>query len=163
MLNSRMPSIAVLEGSVYFCGGTDSNEATKKLVKWDVKNFMIDTELSEMNCVRFEASAIEYEGWIFVVGGRDHQECFNSMECYNSKFDEWTYLANMKMARFQFQLATLDGLIYAAGRSLRIIMKSIFFFFVCFKAVISTYMAMRVLMQLKDMMLQRMNGKILHQ
>jgi hypothetical protein len=110
-----MPSIAVLDDEIYFCGGTDSGEILNQVIKWNTKNISINTEVSSMRSKRYESCAIEYEGWIFVAGGRDSEESLNSMECYNPKSNQWNELSSMNSSRFKFQLATLDGLIYAAG------------------------------------------------
>jgi hypothetical protein len=48
------------------------------------------------------------------------------MECYNPKSNQWNELSSMNSSRFKFQLATLDGLIYAAG-ILKLLKKVVFF------------------------------------
>ena len=112
----RMPSIAVLDDEIYFCGGADSGKISNKVIKWNTTDNSKNTEISPMKNKRFESCAIEYEGWIFVAGGRDSHESLNSIECYNSKSNQWNELTSMNSKRFKFQLAKLDGLIYAAGK-----------------------------------------------
>ena len=86
---------------------------------WNIKHKTCGSA-SPMKTKRYEASAIEYEGWIFVAGGQDFENVLSSLECYDKGFNRWSDLAPMNTKRCRFQLASHDGYLYAAGKFKRL-------------------------------------------
>lgn len=63
---------------------------------------------------RFAAVAV-LSGSIYVMGGRDNQQRYNSVECYTPGVNKWISLAPMNEIRSAAQAGTANGALFIFG------------------------------------------------
>ena len=52
---------------------------------------------------------------IYAAGGHDGYRIFDSVECYDSQTDKWSFIAPMQTKRCRLGLSGLNKKLYAAG------------------------------------------------
>lgn len=68
-----------------------------------------------MKYARYSHAAIEFNGSIYVAGGRGAGGALNIVECFNVQNNKWKTCASLNIARADFTLVALHGLLYAMG------------------------------------------------
>ncbi|XP_075229233.1 influenza virus NS1A-binding protein homolog isoform X2 [Lycorma delicatula] len=71
--------------------------------------------LSNMTSVKCAAGCANLNDSLLVCGGYDRAECLRSVEIYNPLTNTWKELPPMKDARGRFNIAVVNGKVYAIG------------------------------------------------
>lgn len=71
--------------------------------------------LSNMTSVKCAAGCANLNNSLLVCGGYDRAECLRCVEIYNPLTNTWKELPPMKDARGRFNIAVVDGKVYAIG------------------------------------------------
>lgn len=67
-----------------------------------------------MHCRRCSLAVAVLNGLLYVAGGYDNG-ALSSMECYNPRTNQWTFLASMTNPRFNHSMTVQNDLLYAFG------------------------------------------------
>ena len=124
-MNSRRCYLSATKcgGKIYACGGARSvplptgavdTERLRSAEVYDPKSNQWST-LPPMKRVRSDASAISFEGKVYIMGGFDGTEILSSIEIYDPATNEWTYGPSMLSRRSGLKAIVCGGLIYAIG------------------------------------------------
>uniref|UniRef100_A0A8C9VSD9 Influenza virus NS1A binding protein b n=1 Tax=Scleropages formosus TaxID=113540 RepID=A0A8C9VSD9_SCLFO len=70
-----------------------------------------------MHYARSGLGTAELNGRLVAAGGYNREECLRTVECYDPKWDRWTFLSPMRTPRARFQMAVLMGQLYVMGGS----------------------------------------------
>ncbi|XP_073732477.1 influenza virus NS1A-binding protein homolog B [Misgurnus anguillicaudatus] len=73
--------------------------------------------LKPMHYARSGLGTAELDGKLIAAGGYNREECLRTVECYDPKKDDWTFIAPMRNPRARFQMAVLMGQLYVMGGS----------------------------------------------
>ncbi|KRY82181.1 Kelch-like protein 18 [Trichinella pseudospiralis] len=73
------------------------------------------TSSPSMKKCRSAPAVVLLDGRIFVIGGHDGIEIFNSVECFDPNTGLWTFVRPMLTRRCRLGAAVLNGKIYVAG------------------------------------------------
>ncbi|KAJ9576567.1 hypothetical protein L9F63_025538 [Diploptera punctata] len=69
--------------------------------------------MANMNSVKCAAGCANLNNSLLVCGGYDRAECLKCVEVYNPETNLWDTLASMKEARGRFDIAVVNGKVYA--------------------------------------------------
>lgn len=101
-----------VDDTLYIVGGVPQGTT---LWAYDVESDIWDTSLAEMPTAREHLGATSLNGQLIVVGGRWSQGNLAVVETYDPESDRWETLPEMPTARGGFNVAAVDGAVYAAG------------------------------------------------
>ncbi|XP_041103572.1 kelch-like protein 18 isoform X3 [Polyodon spathula] len=126
--NRSAMGTVVVDGQIYVCGGYDGNaslssvecyspESDKSVTIFQFIVFHLSrwTIATPMSASRSAAGVTVFEGRIYVSGGHDGLQIFNSMEYYNQHTSSWHPVAGMMNKRCRHGSAALGSKLYVAG------------------------------------------------
>ncbi|XP_077972815.1 kelch-like protein 24 [Styela clava] len=96
---------------IYAMGGLYSDQRVERFNP-DTKTW---SRLSQMRNPRRHATAVEFNGKIYVIGGFDGHRVSNSVESYNFETNTWTRVARMCVPRLDLFAFVDDKSIFAVG------------------------------------------------
>ncbi|EYC25744.1 hypothetical protein Y032_0011g1363 [Ancylostoma ceylanicum] len=92
------PAVAVLNGKIYVCGGTNAWEDLNSVECFDpaVNRWF---SVAPMKVVRSGLSAVAYDNAIYAIAGKNDFSTLASMEVYHKDTNEWEFAAYLTSAR----------------------------------------------------------------
>lgn len=124
-LNNVIPSRAFASAtlhsdmsSIFICGGQDEKRnCLSSVIRYSILNDTWNCDvLPSMIRARILHSSVEYNGSIFVIGGKNyHGLILASCEIFNIVGNSWEFLPDMHQARSEHSSVFHDGYVYALG------------------------------------------------
>ncbi|XP_004492506.1 uncharacterized protein [Cicer arietinum] len=100
--------------SIYLIGGSDGQSSLASMDQYCTSQNVIQS-LKPMNYLRSYASVVELNGEIYVFGGGNDCDWYDSVESYNPIHDNWTLRPSLKQKKGSLAGAALKGKIFAVG------------------------------------------------
>ncbi|CAI8612866.1 unnamed protein product [Vicia faba] len=100
--------------SFFLIGGSDGESSLAAMDMYCTSQNVIKS-FKPMNHLRSYASAVELNGEIYVIGGGNDRDWFDTVESYNPIYDNWTLCPSLNQKKGSLSGAALDGKIFAVG------------------------------------------------
>jgi N-acetylneuraminic acid mutarotase len=114
----RGGAAAVAHGNyIYVFGGKSFDyKVLSSVERYDLTEEVWDTTfVPDFNYPRYNASAVVFEGKIYLIGGQDGESTLRVVEAYDPVQNEWTEVHNMRREREALAGAVFNDRIYAIG------------------------------------------------
>ncbi|XP_065896611.1 kelch-like protein 20 [Dysidea avara] len=111
----RGAGVAMLDGFLYVCGGSDGLEALRSVECYDPRSDSWSSVV-DMNMERSSVAAAVIGNYLYAVGGYDgYSTCLNSVERYSFQEKKWTLVSEMNIARSMVCVGVLGKFLVAVG------------------------------------------------
>lgn len=111
----RGAGVAMLDGFLYVCGGSDGLEALRSVECYDPRSDRWSSVV-DMNMERSSVAAAVINNYLYAVGGYNgYSTCLNSVERYSYQEKKWSLVSEMNIARSMVCVGVLGKFLVAVG------------------------------------------------